>query len=214
MPLANRRRRRLNDRQRRDVSDFVQDRRRVASERREKQARIAAQRRQEQARIDAEARAERARVAAQRRQERTAAAEQRRQELAQARQIDAISDPSCAARFETKVNSLSFEECNVCNQRFFDLNTIDDICKRCRQYAQNGELNPFSHQNDMQPGDIPPEMSILTFVEQAAISRVQAMVFVYKLKFGQMGYSGQVISFPQDVNSLANSLPLLIDDIF
>lgn len=63
----------------------------------------------------------------------------------------------------------------------------------------------------MQPGDIPPKLAVLTFVEQVAIAQVRPMVSFYKLKFGQLGYSSQVINFLQNVNLLASSLPLSID---
>ena len=108
---------------------------------------------------------------------------------------------------------MTFQECVVCNQRFFDLDVVDGSCKQCRRYNSLGQLNPFFVENDMQRGEIPAELAVLTFVEQVAIARVHPMVSVYKLKFGQLGYSGQVISFPQNVNSLATSLPLSIDQI-
>lgn len=59
----------------------------------------------------------------------------------------------------------------------------------------------------MDPGEIPDALNGLTFVEQQLIARVHPVVCVYKIRGHQMGYSGNVISFPQNVNEIARSLP-------
>ena len=45
------------------------------------------------------------------------------------------------------------------------------------------------------------------------ISSVLPIMTLYRLPFGQYGYSGHVINLPQDVASFANSLPRLPGDL-
>ena len=209
MPYANRRRQQAADRLR------YQRRRDEAQENPEAdQRRLEAQQlretRLENARIQRE----------QQRQERLEQAQQRRREAAEARQErerirqqEALSDGACAQRFETEINTLSFDTCNHCNERFFDLGVIEGECKHCRRFVESRELNLFTADNDMDPGEVPPELGRLSFVEQTAIARVHSVVSVYKLRYGQLGYTGQVINFPQEVNALARVLPHSIEQI-
>ena len=45
------------------------------------------------------------------------------------------------------------------------------------------------------------------------ISPVIPLMSVYRLPYGQYGYSGHVINFPQDISSFINSLPRLPTDL-
>lgn len=65
----------------------------------------------------------------------------------------------------------------------------------------------------MDPGEVPAELSRLSLVEQMLIALGHSMVTCYKLKGNQNGYSGQVISFPQTLQSFATSLPHTIETI-
>ncbi|KAE8751243.1 hypothetical protein FOCC_FOCC002071 [Frankliniella occidentalis] len=77
--------------------------------------------------------------------------------------------------------------------------------------GNNCEL--FSAENDMDPMSVPVELQNLTFIEKQLIARIHTVMSLYKFKKCQYKYSGQVINFSQDVQSVATKLPHLIADI-
>ena len=117
------------------------------------------------------------------------------------------------ATFHSKLASLEFSKCTVCLERYHvkktpsvSLNT-DKVCTRCKRDKHTPKI--YSSENSMDPGPVPPELSGLTQVEEMLISAVMPMMSVYRLPYGQYGYSGHVINFPQDVLSFATTLPRL-----
>ncbi|KAE8739488.1 hypothetical protein FOCC_FOCC015019 [Frankliniella occidentalis] len=79
--------------------------------------------------------------------------------------------------------------------------------------ANNECHKKFSATNFMDPGEVPPELQGLTYIEQQLIARVHPVVSVYKVRGGQYGYSGNIINFPQDVQQLASALPHRLADL-
>lgn len=71
----------------------------------------------------------------------------------------------------------------------------------------------FTPENQMDIGDVPPQLSNLTYIEEQLIAQTHPVISVYRLKYGQMGYKGNVINFPQDVTTFATQLPHTIDNI-
>ena len=61
----------------------------------------------------------------------------------------------------------------------------------------------------MDPGNVPDQLQNLTQVEELLIASVVPMMSVYRLPYGQYGYSGHVhvLNLPQDVSSFACKLP-------
>lgn len=59
----------------------------------------------------------------------------------------------------------------------------------------------------MDLGEVLPELSSLTFIEQQLISPVHAVISVYRVKGEQYAYSGHVILFPQDILEFYERLP-------
>ena len=53
----------------------------------------------------------------------------------------------------------------------------------------------------------------LTQVEEMLISAIMPIMSIYRLPYGQYGYSGHVINLPQDVSSFATSLPRLPSEL-
>ncbi|KAE8737614.1 hypothetical protein FOCC_FOCC016923, partial [Frankliniella occidentalis] len=100
--------------------------------------------------------------------------------------------------------SLNIRECTICKRGVF---TLQGVPFRCRPSSNCHEK--FSGANFMDPCAIPPELKGLTFL----IARIHPVVSVYKLKGNQLGYSGNVINFPQEVNELATSLPHRVADL-
>ena len=65
----------------------------------------------------------------------------------------------------------------------------------------------------MDPGRVPIIFTTLTMIEQLLIARMYPVVSVFRLRSGQLAYSGNVINFPQDVASFAQTLPHSIADL-
>ena len=65
----------------------------------------------------------------------------------------------------------------------------------------------------MDPGKQPLVLSILTQVEEMLIARVNPILQVTHACGAQYKYSGHTISFPQDIVSIAKTLPRRIEDL-
>ncbi|CAN0338511.1 unnamed protein product, partial [Scytosiphon promiscuus] len=62
-------------------------------------------------------------------------------------------------------------------------------CQRNRKVSK-----AFCNANDMDPGDVAPELQGLTQVEQMLIAKAYAIMRVCRLKGGQKGASGRVVN--------------------
>ncbi|KAK3907761.1 ATP-dependent DNA helicase [Frankliniella fusca] len=99
--------------------------------------------------------------------------------------------------FEKKLESLKVIQCHKCDT--FIWNTHD----KCYCHTHRSVL--FSELIDI--GEIPPELSGLSYVEELLISKVHPMISIYRLKGGQYSYRGNVINFRQDVSSFCTQIP-------
>ena len=112
--------------------------------------------------------------------------------------------------FHSQLESIEFEECSICNERWFHLE-IGPKSGKCRRCAQERTLpgipKTFSAENDMNPGEQPACLKILNTVEVAAISRICPVLSIYKLKGGASALKGHSISFEQDIGEFARRLP-------
>ena len=84
-------------------------------------------------------------------------------------------------------------------------------CKSCNGYKKNPKI--VSADNDMDPGDVPPQLEGRTQVEQMFIAKVAPIMHVYRLKGGQYTHGGHVVNIPQDVTGFTTGLPHLAADI-
>ncbi|KAK3908156.1 LOW QUALITY PROTEIN: V-type proton ATPase subunit C [Frankliniella fusca] len=110
-----------------------------------------------------------------------------------------------ASKFENCMKSLNYYECNECKEKVLIRDQIKCVHgKRC--------IN-FQACNDMDPGDVPEELSDLSFKEEQLIARVHPVLSVFKLKGIQYGYSGNVINFSQDVAAFSKKLPHRLQDL-
>ncbi len=108
------------------------------------------------------------------------------------------------------------EQCSVCKEAWFDQkNKKTGVCDRCSSLSWRGEkeIQRFSSQNDMIPGDQPDCIKKLNQVEVSAISQIICHMRLYKRMKGTHGFSGHCISFAQDVENLANCLPRAVRDL-
>ncbi|KAK3924208.1 Capsid-associated protein VP80 [Frankliniella fusca] len=110
----------------------------------------------------------------------------------------------CAIAFEEEMKSLKWNYCHNCKE------TVVTHGDKCQHHQHCWR---FSSINNMDPMDVPPELSELTFVEEQLIAKVHPMLVVFKVKGHQYGYRGNVISFSQDVHSVVKQLPPKICDL-
>jgi len=113
--------------------------------------------------------------------------------------------------FERSMRNLNIVECGICNRGTFKIQGVPFAAYRCPTTTRCWEK--FVDANYMYPYPVPPELSILNFVESQLIARHHPVVSVYKLKGNQLGYSGNVINFTQDVSQFATSLPHRVADL-
>lgn len=65
----------------------------------------------------------------------------------------------------------------------------------------------------MSPDDQPDELKGLTFMEQVLISPIKPSITLFRLRGGQYGFSGNVISFEQNLSNLVTQLPHTLDSL-
>ena len=65
----------------------------------------------------------------------------------------------------------------------------------------------------MDPRHQPVVFSLLTKIEEMLIAHVNPILQVTHARGGQYKYSGHTISFPQDISTIATSLPCLLTDL-
>ena len=107
------------------------------------------------------------------------------------------------------MDSFQWERCNNCLERFPGLNV--DQAGRCRTCKRNPQY--LTQHNNMNPGPVPHCFTDLSMIEQLLIARIHPVVSVFRLRSGQLSYSGNVINFPQDVSTFAQTLPHAISDL-
>eukprot|EP01018_Ginkgo_biloba_P033876 Gb_14363 [translate_table: standard] len=85
--------------------------------------------------------------------------------------------------------------------------TVDGLAQFDRGVVLEVTLPRFSLSNNMDPGDQPFVLRILTQVEEMFIARVSPILQVSHAPGGQYKYRGHTISFPHDICGIATSLP-------
>lgn len=55
----------------------------------------------------------------------------------------------------------------------------------------------FSAENNMDPGNLPEELTGLSIIEQQFIARISPCINVHMLKHGRIASSGHCVTFPQ-----------------
>ncbi|KAK3931894.1 putative transcriptional regulator SLK1, partial [Frankliniella fusca] len=128
-------------------------------------------------------------------------------------QFDFFTKEACAFAFEEDMASLTWRICHQCNEKTMvsNLNKIHHLNKKCQHSPS--ECWKYSAENDMDPGEQPEELKGLTFIEEQVIARVHPIITVFKVKGHQYAYKGNVISFSQDVQEIANQLPHRVKDL-
>ncbi|KAK3920725.1 Pescadillo-like protein [Frankliniella fusca] len=92
--------------------------------------------------------------------------------------------------FEKKLEDFKLTECVTCDTFFWSSHS------NCYCTSHSSVLITEL----MKIGEIPPELTGLSYVEELLIAKVHPMISIYRLKGGQYGFRGNVINFRQDVS--------------
>lgn len=88
--------------------------------------------------------------------------------------------------FEEHMNNFKWITCNTCNEKFYVPANAHKACTHSKNVCPS-----YSKSNDMDPGDVPPALQGLTYVEEQLIARVHPLISIFKLKGNaQFGYRG------------------------
>ncbi|XP_053204723.1 uncharacterized protein LOC128389199 [Panonychus citri] len=114
-----------------------------------------------------------------------------------------------ALKFDRDIDELIYKECDSCNTRTLStLNTIP--CSTCKSEVRR---RLFSTDNNMDPGQVPDQLKVLSPIEELLIAKIHPVVTYYRIRGEQTGYSGNVINFRQNINRLYSSLPPSRDEL-
>ena len=113
--------------------------------------------------------------------------------------------------FPDLINRFSIYQCSVCKEAWPINQKVSAVCKRCKDDKQ--KIKKYSNENFMIPGAVPSVLENLTQIEEMLIARVLPITHVYLKPGGQRGYSGHCINLPQNVLSIAYSLPRYPKDL-
>ena len=121
----------------------------------------------------------------------------------------------CHKNFRSRIDNLHIVQmCHLCKESYPGIEVVrgieGPICKRCK--SERGS-HCFSHWNNMDPGEQPHVLKILTQVEEMLIALVNPILQVTHARGGQYKYSGHTICFPQDISMVAKKLPRRVPDL-
>jgi len=112
--------------------------------------------------------------------------------------------------FYTKFKTLKLNQCSICCEVWGHIKK--NLCNKCKLDKQTPKK--FSVENDMIPSVIPLVLRDLTQIEEMLIAKVLPIMNVYcRPKGGQRAYKGHVITFPSNVQKVANVLPNLLHEL-
>jgi hypothetical protein len=104
------------------------------------------------------------------------------------------------------------ESCSHCHERRYgEKLKSDGRCTRC--HKSKARRNRLSPDNDMDPGDLPPELKGLYLVEKLAISLVSPLVHIVRVGNKPAKQGGNNVAFTADVEAMATVLPRLPQDL-
>ena len=106
------------------------------------------------------------------------------------------------------------ETCNRCKERWFDMQIREQVCHRCI-LRDKGSPTYFlmSAANQMDPGDIPAYLPVLTQVEEMLIARCHVQMLLKRYRGHQYHYTGHCVTFLQDIVKTVTVLPNLPQEL-
>ena len=119
-------------------------------------------------------------------------------------------NPIIESAKEVEANLLAYQlvTCDICREAKPTTDVTRKRCDRCtNEKPTDGKPYKFSPENNMFPGQAPEVLRNLSTVEQCAIAPVSCLMKIVLLRGGGSKLKGSAISFPQDVNTFARTLP-------
>lgn len=105
------------------------------------------------------------------------------------------------------------QECQSCNEKWFDLKlSCRGYCASCDRALQKNEIAPLSAANLMDPLPM-PNLPRLTPIEEMLIARINLHIQVRRVRGQQYRYTGHIVCFMQNVQTIATRLPRLPSDL-
>jgi hypothetical protein len=116
--------------------------------------------------------------------------------------------------FHTALDGVKMEFCTRCRERWFSMGLRGEICDACF-LRDKGAQSPFlmSADNQMDPGEIPDHLPVLTQVEEMIIARSHVQMLVHRYRGHQYHYSGHCVSFMQNNIKTVDMLPNLPSEL-
>jgi hypothetical protein len=105
---------------------------------------------------------------------------------------------------------VGMETCGRCKERWFSMDLKGGICHACF-LRDKGDKTPFlmTAENEMDPGEVPAHLPVLTQVEEMIIAQSHVQMMVYCYRGHLYHYSGHCVSFMQNTMKTVNMLPNL-----
>ncbi|KAJ3971491.1 hypothetical protein EV361DRAFT_799995, partial [Lentinula raphanica] len=89
---------------------------------------------------------------------------------------DSCVNAQCIKRFLDADSSLTYTSCSICEERDWNMDVREGVCKRCRK--DKGDVKKWSKENNTNPSRIPPALQGLTDLEEMMISLVLPLMQV------------------------------------
>ncbi|XP_023241576.1 uncharacterized protein LOC111639860 [Centruroides sculpturatus] len=105
-------------------------------------------------------------------------------------------------QFDATLSAITINSCSNCNRAFPDTKVNrSGRCNHC-------EKDPFkfSARNNMNPGEVPPRLQGLTYIEQMLIAQIHPRITIYRIRGAQYSYNDNVINFHQSIDSFITEL--------
>lgn len=113
--------------------------------------------------------------------------------------------------FLNKLRNLLPQHCPCCKHRWFDVRFRENIPNKCTKCVdlekKHGGIALLSHANSMDHLPLPDNLPKLSQTEEMLIALACPLMTCYRLKGGMIGYKGNCINLPQDLQNLARVLP-------
>lgn len=84
---------------------------------------------------------------------------------------------------------------------------LQGVCELCIRYLEKKKVPPFSMAAGFWLGDVPEELSCLSFAEKLLIAKSRSNNFIVRVKSGRYKLRGNAITFPSPVSKVYNVLP-------
>lgn len=113
-----------------------------------------------------------------------------------------------------KFDGIQLETCNVCNERWFDMDLKPNgQCSRCDKAARRNQVNVLSAANFMDPEEFPAHLPELDDTEEMLIARCHVHVEVQRYRGAQYKYAGHTVYFMKNTGKIYNKLPRLPQEL-